>query len=72
MGQFFRKEMKNLILKKEELTSVEPIEPTGAVNECEVEKCKEDLKWHCEQAIRNYDPCISCATHFLKLNVERV
>ena len=31
----------------------------------------EDLKWHCEQAIRNYDPCISCATHFLKLDVER-
>lgn len=23
----------------------------------------------CEQAIRNYDPCISCATHFLKLEV---
>ncbi len=31
----------------------------------------EDLKWHCEQAIRNYDPCISCATHFLKLQVKR-
>ncbi len=31
----------------------------------------EDLKWRCEQAIRNYDPCISCATHFLKLEVER-
>lgn len=29
------------------------------------------LKWKCEQAIRNYDPCISCATHFLKLDVER-
>jgi len=29
------------------------------------------LQWHCEQAIRNYDPCISCATHFLKLTVER-
>lgn len=29
------------------------------------------LKWHCEQAIRNYDPCISCSTHFLKLNVDR-
>ena len=29
------------------------------------------LQWHCEQAIRNYDPCISCSTHFLKLNVER-
>ena len=25
----------------------------------------------CEQAIRNYDPCISCATHFLDLRVER-
>jgi len=24
----------------------------------------------CEQAVRNYDPCISCATHFVK--VERV
>jgi len=25
----------------------------------------------CEQAIRNYDPCISCAAHFLDLTVER-
>jgi len=25
----------------------------------------------CEQTIRNYDPCISCATHFLDLSVER-
>jgi sulfhydrogenase subunit alpha len=25
----------------------------------------------CEQAIRNYDPCISCATHFLDLTVDR-
>jgi sulfhydrogenase subunit alpha len=31
----------------------------------------EQLTWQCEQAIRNYDPCISCATHFLKLTVER-
>jgi coenzyme F420-reducing hydrogenase alpha subunit len=29
------------------------------------------LKWRCEQAIRNYDPCISCATHFLKLTIDR-
>ena len=29
------------------------------------------LQWRCEQTIRNYDPCISCATHFLKLDVER-
>jgi sulfhydrogenase subunit alpha len=31
----------------------------------------EELTWKCEQAIRNYDPCISCATHFLKLHIER-
>lgn len=31
---------------------------------------REKLTWQCEQAIRNYDPCISCATHFLKLDIE--
>ncbi len=25
----------------------------------------------CERTIRNHDPCISCATHFLRLDVER-
>jgi coenzyme F420-reducing hydrogenase alpha subunit len=25
----------------------------------------------CERLIRSYDPCISCSTHFLKLNVSR-
>ncbi len=25
----------------------------------------------CEHLIRNYDPCISCATHFLRLRIER-
>ncbi len=30
-----------------------------------------ELAWRCEQAVRNYDPCISCATHFLKLKLER-
>jgi len=29
------------------------------------------LTWQCEQVIRNYDPCISCATHCLKLEIER-
>jgi len=29
------------------------------------------LQWHCEQAIRNYDPCISCSCHYLKLTVQR-
>jgi sulfhydrogenase subunit alpha len=32
---------------------------------------KDKLQWRCEQAIRNYDPCISCSTHFLKLHLER-
>ncbi len=31
----------------------------------------EELSLLCEQTIRNYDPCISCATHFLKLDIER-
>jgi coenzyme F420-reducing hydrogenase alpha subunit len=30
-----------------------------------------ELTHRCEQAIRNFDPCISCATHFLKLRLER-
>ena len=32
---------------------------------------QEELTWRCEQAVRNYDPCISCATHFLRLDIER-
>ena len=32
---------------------------------------QEDLTWQCEQAIRNYDPCISCATHFLRVEIQR-
>ena len=31
----------------------------------------DELSWVLEQSIRNYDPCISCATHFLDLTVER-
>ena len=31
----------------------------------------DELTRRCEQAIRNYDPCISCATHFLDLKVVR-
>lgn len=31
----------------------------------------DELTWRCEHAIRNYDPCISCATHFLKLDIAR-
>ncbi|WP_374575568.1 Ni/Fe hydrogenase subunit alpha [Phenylobacterium sp.] len=31
----------------------------------------EDVRHRCEQSIRNYDPCISCATHFLRLELDR-
>ena len=30
-----------------------------------------ELQHRCEQAIRNYDPCISCSTHFLRLDMDR-
>jgi coenzyme F420-reducing hydrogenase alpha subunit len=30
---------------------------------------REELTFRCEQAVRNYDPCISCATHFLELRI---
>ena len=29
------------------------------------------LEHLCETAVRNYDPCISCATHFLDMRVIR-
>ena len=35
-----------------------------------IEMQKDRLQWRCEMAVRNYDPCISCATHFLKLSIE--
>jgi sulfhydrogenase subunit alpha len=32
---------------------------------------EEELRGRCEQVVRNYDPCISCSTHFLKLQIDR-
>ncbi len=32
---------------------------------------EEALRHRCEQTVRNYDPCISCATHFLRLEIDR-
>ncbi len=29
----------------------------------------DDLQWRCEQTVRNHDPCISCAAHFLDVSV---
>jgi coenzyme F420-reducing hydrogenase alpha subunit len=31
----------------------------------------EALRHRCEQTIRNYDPCISCSVHFLRLEMDR-
>jgi coenzyme F420-reducing hydrogenase alpha subunit len=31
----------------------------------------DELTWKCEQAVRNYDPCISCATHYMKVKIDR-
>jgi coenzyme F420-reducing hydrogenase alpha subunit len=58
------------------------VSPT-AVNQATIEKDlwhfvepniklpKDKLQWKCEQAIRNYDPCISCSAHFLKLDIDQ-
>jgi coenzyme F420-reducing hydrogenase alpha subunit len=39
------------------------------VNE-NLELSRHQLTWKCEQVIRNYDPCLSCATHFLTLDFD--
>ena len=36
-----------------------------------IDSPEEEMQLRCEQTIRNYDPCISCATHFLRIDVER-
>jgi coenzyme F420-reducing hydrogenase alpha subunit len=46
-------------------------EDLRAVVQRNVSLSDEQLRHVCEQAIRNHDPCISCATHFLELTVDR-
>ncbi len=36
-----------------------------------IDLAEEPLTHECERAIRNHDPCISCATHFLSLDLLR-
>ena len=43
-----------------------------SLNQFGLDKSEQALRLHAEKIIRNYDPCISCATHFLELNVNRV
>jgi coenzyme F420-reducing hydrogenase alpha subunit len=42
------------------------------VVEAGAELDEHDLQWRCEQSVRNHDPCISCAAHFLDLSVVRL
>ncbi len=35
-----------------------------------IKMSKQDLTLRCEQVVRNYDPCISCATHFVRLDMS--
>jgi hypothetical protein len=44
------------------------------MRECAVENVelpREMLTWRREQAIRNDDPCISCATHSIRIDKDR-
>jgi len=41
------------------------------VLQAHIEEPDDKLRIVLEQSIRNYDPCISCATHFLHLEVDR-
>ena len=36
-----------------------------------LQRTDDELRQRGEMIIRNYDPCISCSTHFLKIKVER-
>ncbi|MGZ4193760.1 MAG: Ni/Fe hydrogenase subunit alpha [Solirubrobacteraceae bacterium] len=47
-------------------------EQLRAVVQAGVDLDDDALRQRCEQAIRNHDPCISCATHFLDLTVKRL
>jgi sulfhydrogenase subunit alpha len=64
------------------ITDAKIVSPT-AVNQATIEKDlrafvqghldlpDDQLQNHCEQTIRNYDPCISCSAHFLNLQIDR-
>lgn len=43
----------------------------AAVAASVLDQSDEVIRDRCEQSIRNYDPCISCSAHFLKLAVQR-
>ncbi|MFN7097033.1 MAG: Ni/Fe hydrogenase subunit alpha [Gammaproteobacteria bacterium] len=44
---------------------------TYSLEKLGLQHSSDELRHYSEIVIRNYDPCISCSTHFLKVNVER-
>lgn len=42
-----------------------------ALENYDLNKSDEDICLYAESIIRNYDPCISCSTHFLNLKLQR-
>jgi coenzyme F420-reducing hydrogenase alpha subunit len=63
----------------ESATIVPPTSQNQAAIEADLRRAAEaglhlpdhELTAVCERTIRNYDPCISCSAHFLKLEVDR-
>ncbi len=43
----------------------------ASLNHFGLDQTEQKIRQHAETVIRNYDPCISCATHFLKLNIKK-
>ena len=42
----------------------------NSLNDFGFDKDKDAIRLYAESIIRNYDPCISCATHFLQVNMK--
>jgi len=43
----------------------------STLSEFGLDRKQDEIRFQAEQIIRNYDPCISCATHFLDLRINR-
>ncbi len=43
----------------------------NSLNLTGLDRKEDDIRFQAEQIVRNYDPCISCATHFLDLRINR-
>ena len=36
-----------------------------------LDRTEPEIARACENLVRNYDPCISCSVHFLRLEIDR-